>query len=196
MTEPELPYATSRELGAVVRSTLQAMGLPWKVRCKTVSFAGLGYGSGVFAKIQAERLLTYIECGRLADALREMVADGVGKGIIELEGPDYSFGGNIHSKDYPTGADFWRRLYIDLVVTPEKDRRVTAVINEASRRVLLAYRAEKPKEDRDSWCKAWTAKAMAHPEKFGECWPDIYSEDDKPEGWPGILAFEKERIKP
>lgn len=194
--------ATARALGAAVRKTLKAMGLPWPVKCETVSFAGFGYGEAPFAKISTERLLTYIECSRLADTLRELRANGTGTGIIQLEGRDYAFGGAIHAKDYPSGAEFWKQLYIDLVVTPEKDRKVTPVIREAERRTLLAYRAEmagRPRSDtlrQDIWCKAWIDSGMANAEEWGACWPEIYKPEEMPADWPGIMAFEGQKTSP
>ncbi len=204
VSDKDIPPASARALGAAVRKTLKAMGLPWKVKSETVSFSGFGYGSAPFAKISTERLLTYIECSKLADTLRELRSNGTGKGIIQLEGRDYAFGGAIHAKDDPSGADFWRQLHIDLVVTPEKDRKVTPVIRESERRVLLAYqfeieRPDRPRRDslrQDIWCKAWIDSGMENPEAWGEGWPEIYKPEEMPPDWPGIMHFERQPVRP
>lgn len=200
-TETIMP-ADARTFGAAIRKTLKELGLKWKVQCKTVSFSGFGYGASPFARIQTERLLTYIECSALADTVRSLRADpNGGKGIVELAGPDYAFGGSIGYKDYPSGAEFWKQLKIDLIDTPESDRKVTAVIREAERRVLLAYRAEmagRPRGEtlrQDVWCKAWIDSGIANAEDWGACWPEIYKPEEMPAGWPGIKAFEGKEVK-
>lgn len=195
MTKDEAPPADARTLGAAVRKTLKKLGLDWKVRSSTVSFSGFGYGSMPFAEIQTTRLLTYIESSALADTLRELrAASNGGKGIIRLAGKDYAFGGAIGYRDYPSGADFWRQVGLDLNAVEMKK---TPVIKEAERRVLLAYRAEKPRcVSRDAWCKQWIQEATDSPEAWAVGWPDIYTECEAPAGWPGIAAFEGKAVRP
>jgi hypothetical protein len=186
--------ASARALGAAVRGVLKKLGIPWKVSCSTTSFSGFGYGSCPFAKIKTERALTYIECSALADAVRALRADpDGGKGIIQLEGSAYAFGGAIGYKDYPSGADFWRQVGRDLKAEPMVN---TPVIKEAERRVLLAYGAERPSQPKDAWCKAWVQYCLDHPESRSRGWPDIYVADEAPSGWPGIAAFEGKVVKP
>lgn len=201
--EQQIRPATARKFGAAVRRILKELGLNWKVQCKTVSFHGFGYGASPFADIQTDRRLTYIECSALADTVRALRADPEGgRGIIELKGPDYAFGGAIGYKDYPSGAEFWKQLRSDLIDTPENERKVTAVIREAERRALLAYRAEmagRPRREtlrQDWWCKAWIDSGMANAEDWGACWPEIYEPEEMPAGWPGIKAFEGQEVKP
>lgn len=190
----EIRPADARTFGTAVRKTLKELGLHWKVQCKTVSFSGFGYGASPFARIQTERKLTYIECSALADTVRAVRADpNGGKGIIELAGSDYAFGGSIGYKDYPSGVEFWARVGLDLSVSPVVN---TAVIKEAERRVLLAYRAEKPGLKREIWCKAWVQSGIDSPEAWANGWPDIYAEGEAPAGWPGIKAFEGKEVKP
>lgn len=190
--DQEVRPADARVFGAAVRKTLKALGLNWKVQCKTVSFSGFGYGASPFADIQTDRKLTYIECSALADAVRALRADPAGgKGIIELKGPDYAFGGSIGYKDYPSGAEFWRQVAIDLRAP---DKRPTAVVKEAERRVLLAYRAEGPSQPKNIWCKAWVQYCIDNPEVRSKGWPDIYAPEDAPSGWPGIKAFEGQEV--
>lgn len=102
---PKLPPANARTMGALVRKTLKGMSIPWKVRCQSVSFAGLGYGSAPFAEIETERALTAEERVKLAEALRELRAlsaeQGGGAGIIQLRGIAYPFGGSIHHHEPP-----------------------------------------------------------------------------------------------
>ena len=202
-TSNEIYPAPARKLGAAARKVLKRFGLHWKVQCKTVSFTGFGYGECPFARIETERRLTYIECSALADAIRALRDDpDGGKGIIELNGPDYAFGGAIGYKDYPSGEEFWKQLHTDLVVTPEKDRKVTPVIREAERRALLAYRAEMGGRlgsdtlRQGVWCKAWIESGMANPEERGASWPEIYKPEEMPADWPGIMAFEGQNISP
>jgi hypothetical protein len=101
---PKLPPANARTLGALVRKTLNGMDIPWKVRCRSVSFAGLGYGSAPFAEIETERALTVEEKAKLAETLRELRAlptdQGGGAGIIQMNGTSYPFGGAIHYHEY------------------------------------------------------------------------------------------------
>jgi hypothetical protein len=193
-SDKDIPVASARTLGSAVRKTLKELGLDWKVKCSTVSFSGFGYGSMPFAEIETTRLLTYIECSTLADTLRRLRADPKGgKGIIKMNGRDYAFGGSIGHNDYPSGAAFWRQVGFDLNAT---ERKVTPVIKEAERRVLLAYEAEKPGLNRDVWCKGWIDSGIASPEAWANGWPDIYAEDEKPNGWPGIKAFEGKVVRP
>ena len=100
----ETQPANARTLGSAVRKTLKALGLDWKVKCQTVSFSGFGYGAAPFAEVATERLLTDAEKKSLADCLRELRArpstEGGGKGIIQMSGKDYAFGGSIGYKDY------------------------------------------------------------------------------------------------
>lgn len=197
-TIEEIQPANARTFGSVVRKTLKELGLDWKVKCKTVSFAGFGYGSTPFAEIQTARLMTYLECSRLADAVRALrstpPAQGGGKGIISLAGKDYAFGGAIGRKDYPSGEAFWRQAGLDLNAVEMKN---TPVIKEAERRALLAYRAEKPRcVTRAVWCKQWIQEAIDDPEAWAVGWPDIYTDYEAPVGWPGIMAFEGEVVKP
>lgn len=193
-TKDEAPPASARALGAAVRKTLKKLGLDWKVKSSTVSFSGFGYGSVPFAEIQTARRLTYIESSALADALRELRdAPNGGKGIIQLAGKDYAFGGTIGYRDYPSGEAFWRQVGLDLNAVEMKN---TPVIKEAERRVLLAYRAEKPGLGKDVWCKAWVQSGIDSPGSWGNGWPDIYTDYEAPAGWPGIMAFEGEVVTP
>ncbi len=186
-------------LGAAVRRALKAMGLPWKVKCETIAVAGHGFGSETFANICADRELTYIECSKLADVLRGLRS----RGIVRLQVSEIDiFPSEIHAKDYPSGSEFWRQLRIDLVLTPEKKRRVTPVIREAQRRVLLAYRAEKQNHPnpstlrQDDWCKAWIEEGMSNAASWGANWPESRNLEEMPAGWPGIMHFEGQEIVP
>lgn len=100
----ETQPADARTLGTAVRKTLKALGLDWKVKCQTVSFSGFGYGAAPFAEIATERLMTDPEKKALADCLREVrerpYDEGGGKGIIQMSGNDYAFGGSIGYKDH------------------------------------------------------------------------------------------------
>lgn len=175
----ETPPASARRLGAVVRKTLKALGLDWKVKSSLVSFAGLGYGSMPFAEIATERKLTYVESSALADALRALRVDpDGGKGVVQLAGKDYAFGGSISHKDYPSGADFWRQAEKDLRAEPIVN---TPVIREAERRVLIAYDTEKPAISKDLWCEAWLIGGFESPEVWGLGWPDIYAPGEQPQ---------------
>lgn len=103
-TTPVQP-ANARVLGNAVRKTLKTLGLEWRVKAATTSFAGFGYGSCPFASIETTRLLTREESGALARTLREVRAlppgDGGGKGIIQLCGANYAMGGSIGYMDHP-----------------------------------------------------------------------------------------------
>jgi hypothetical protein len=96
----ELEPASARTLGAAVRKTLKTLGLHWKVKSETTSFAGFGFGSMPFARVETDRLLTDEESKALAECLRELRAkpfhEGGGKAIIQLAGRDYAMGGAIH----------------------------------------------------------------------------------------------------
>lgn len=102
---PKLQPANARALGNYVRKTLKALNLPWKVKCKTVSFSGFGHGSAPFAEIETDRRLTVAEMTQLAQTLRDLRElpedQGGGAGIIQLNGAAYACGGAIHHHDHP-----------------------------------------------------------------------------------------------
>jgi len=107
-TKDELQPATAQALGKAVRKTLKKLGLDFKVTARTVDFGGFGYGRMPLANIQTDRKLSEVECKALADTVRELRAtpysENGGKGIIELAGPSYPFGGDIGHKDHLTDA--------------------------------------------------------------------------------------------
>lgn len=178
----ETQPANARTLGTAVRKTLKALGLDWKVKCQTVSFSGFGYGAAPFAEIATERLLTYVECSALADALRVLRADpNGGKGIVQMSGKDYAFGGSIGHNDYPSGENFWVRYSLDVYAHDKAEQKViTPVMREAARRAELAYAAEKPQLARDLWVRAWLQSGEDSPEVWGRGWPNIYAPEEGP----------------
>ena len=176
-----------------MRKALKGLGLDFKVKASTVSFSGLGYGSMPFAEVETARLLDYVQCSTLADALRKLRVDPAGgKGIVRLNGRAYAFGGAIGYMDYPSGIAFWNRVGLDLTAQPMVN---TAVIREAERRVKIAYAFEKPSLPKDVWCRAWIQSGIDSPENWAKGWPDIYDEDEAPAGWPGIASFNGEATK-
>jgi hypothetical protein len=178
----ETPPANARTFGAAVRKTLKTLGLDWKVSCKTVSFAGFGYGSTPFAEVACARLLTYVECSTLADTVRALRADpDGGRGIVTLAGKDYTFGGSIGYLEYPSGAGFWLRYSLDVFAYDKAEQKVvTPVMREAARRAELAYATEKPSLPKDTWIRAWLQSGEDSPEVWGRGWPNIYAPEDGP----------------
>lgn len=109
----DMQTACPRKFGTAVRRQLKAMHIPFKVSCKTTSFAGLGYGNSVTATIETNRALDYEEISRIVNVVsrsRDLAEDqGGGKAMICLGGPNYPFGGAMRPEDYPVdqSVQFW-----------------------------------------------------------------------------------------
>lgn len=102
----EIHTASAQLFGREIRKTLKQLGLDWKVKCKTVSFGGFGYGDCPFATIACPRKVTDEEGKAIANTVRRVRAmprsEAGGRGIVSLDGPNYPFGGTINHKDYLT----------------------------------------------------------------------------------------------
>ena len=167
-----IPPAPTRVFGKAIRGVLSALQLPWRVRCSTVSFSGLGYGASQFARVETERKLTYFECSKLADKVRELRKNGVGRGIVELRGPDYAMGGYIGHKDYPSGADFWKTFAVDLTANGFE----TYVMREAKRlaEVFVERSIQHPDDADTERCDRlrddWLRSAAEDPERWANAY--------------------------
>lgn len=167
-TKDEFPSASAATFGAAIRKALKSLGLDWKVKCKTVSFGGFGHGDMPFADVQTERRLTYVECSVLADSVREVRnREGGGKGVVNLCGRDYAFGGYIGHKDYPSGVEFWKQVGTNMAPT--------SVMEEAEVRADIAYDVGLVSADRRAWTRNWIAYGAANPEAWAEYWPLVHT---------------------
>jgi hypothetical protein len=86
---------TAREFGASVRKSVKDVPGIVRVRASTTSFAGFGYGSGIFATVECETRQPEEVLDRLRDirAAFEARAQDGDHFIIQLQGPAYPFGG-------------------------------------------------------------------------------------------------------
>lgn len=83
---------------AASRTRRLLLDFPCKVRGRTVSFAGFGYGSAGFIHIECDVPLPPHAITNLEDFSQQIKAEGGSTVILSLEGPAYPFAHTIGKK--------------------------------------------------------------------------------------------------